>query len=516
MGLVFIGQFTFLQRTFKPSWRPATGLAGAPLLGIVFGLGWTPCIGPTLAVVLALSADSGSAGRGALLGLAYCIGLGIPFLLVALGFGWAANAIAFVRRHIRAVNIIGGALLIVDRPAHGVGPLDHLDVRVAGGDQWFRPRDLTLSERMPRPARTPASIRCARLTTTTARRRRAATVRTQPNARTSSAGLCASVAGASSRACARRCSCCCCSRSRRCRARSCRSARATRTASRSTSPTTPTSRRCSTTFQMFDVYTSAVVLGDLPAAVRLAHRLHHPAHQAPPRGAARAAAEDARAALAARRLHRARPAVPAGVDREAAADAAIAPRRDAAEAGGLPGRAVRAARRGIRLGRARLPARDRQPGLPHRARRRARRRRHRRRLRLRGPARRRRGAVVRQHARRLRLVQPGPLLRPTTSLEPYRLTPRRARRGLRDREPRRARAADRLHGARDRAGRATASPRTRTSRSTSRCDVYGTDIYLLGNGYAPTITVRTPTARSCSPTRCRSCRRTRTSPRSAS
>ncbi|BDZ54407.1 cytochrome c biogenesis CcdA family protein [Agromyces marinus] len=113
MGLVFIGQFTFLQRTIKPSWRPATGLAGAPLLGVVFGLGWTPCIGPTLAVVLALSADSASAGRGALLGLAYCVGLGIPFVLVALGFGWAANALAFVRRHIRAVNLIGGALLIL-------------------------------------------------------------------------------------------------------------------------------------------------------------------------------------------------------------------------------------------------------------------------------------------------------------------------------------------------------------------------------------------------------------------
>ncbi|MBT2500716.1 sulfite exporter TauE/SafE family protein [Agromyces sp. ISL-38] len=113
MGLVFIGQFTFLQRTIKPSWRPATGLAGAPLLGIVFGLGWTPCIGPTLAVVLALSADSASAGRGALLGLAYCIGLGIPFLLVALGFGWVTGSLAFLRRHIRAINIIGGSLLML-------------------------------------------------------------------------------------------------------------------------------------------------------------------------------------------------------------------------------------------------------------------------------------------------------------------------------------------------------------------------------------------------------------------
>lgn len=113
MGLVFIGQFSFLQRTMKPSWRPATGLAGAPLLGIVFGLGWTPCLGPTLASIIALSYGAGSPARGALLAFVYCLGLGIPFLLVALGLSWVTGSIAFLKRHIRTINIVGGALLVV-------------------------------------------------------------------------------------------------------------------------------------------------------------------------------------------------------------------------------------------------------------------------------------------------------------------------------------------------------------------------------------------------------------------
>jgi cytochrome c-type biogenesis protein len=113
MGLVFVGQFTFMQRTIKPGWAPRTGLIGAPLLGVVFALGWTPCLGPTLAAINLLSIQSGSAWQGMWLGVAYCIGLGIPFLLVALGAGWASGAIRAVKRHMRIVNIIGGAILIV-------------------------------------------------------------------------------------------------------------------------------------------------------------------------------------------------------------------------------------------------------------------------------------------------------------------------------------------------------------------------------------------------------------------
>jgi cytochrome c-type biogenesis protein len=113
VGLAFLGRLPFLQRTARLSVRPAAGLAGAPLLGVVFGLGWTPCLGPTLGAVLSLAYAEGTAGRGALLSVAYCLGLGVPFVLVALGARWAVGATSFLRRHAAAVTRVGGAVLVV-------------------------------------------------------------------------------------------------------------------------------------------------------------------------------------------------------------------------------------------------------------------------------------------------------------------------------------------------------------------------------------------------------------------
>ena len=113
LGIVLIGGFDFAQRTSRLNIKPSAGLVGAPLLGIVFGLGWTPCIGPTLGAVLNLAFDTGSVGRGAFLAVVYSIGLGLPFVLAAAGFSWATKSIGFVKKNIRAFNITGGVLLIV-------------------------------------------------------------------------------------------------------------------------------------------------------------------------------------------------------------------------------------------------------------------------------------------------------------------------------------------------------------------------------------------------------------------
>jgi cytochrome c-type biogenesis protein len=115
LGLLFFGafdRFTFTGRIFRPQFRPRAGLIGAPLLGATFGLGWLPCIGPTLLAVFSLSATTGTAGRGALLAFVYALGLGIPFLIVAFAVQRGVAVFGFARRHARLVAQIGGVLLI--------------------------------------------------------------------------------------------------------------------------------------------------------------------------------------------------------------------------------------------------------------------------------------------------------------------------------------------------------------------------------------------------------------------
>jgi cytochrome c-type biogenesis protein len=114
MALVFIGLVPGLQRDIRIHRVPRLGLAGAPVLGAIFGLGWTPCLGPTLSgVMIIASSTGGTAVRGYLLVLVYCLGLGLPFLLIALGARWTVRTSGWLRRHSRTLQLAGGGLLFV-------------------------------------------------------------------------------------------------------------------------------------------------------------------------------------------------------------------------------------------------------------------------------------------------------------------------------------------------------------------------------------------------------------------
>ncbi|MDF3049283.1 MAG: cytochrome c biosis protein transrane region [Pseudonocardia sp.] len=113
MGAAFVGVIPALQRERRAHWVPRAGVWGAPLLGAVFGLGWVPCVGPTLAGVVAVAAGTGGGSlRGVVLTLAYCAGLGLPFVAMALGASRAVRALGWLRRHTRGIQVGGGVLLV--------------------------------------------------------------------------------------------------------------------------------------------------------------------------------------------------------------------------------------------------------------------------------------------------------------------------------------------------------------------------------------------------------------------
>ncbi|MFC8583976.1 cytochrome c biogenesis CcdA family protein [Streptomyces sp. NPDC090109] len=138
MGVFFLGLMPwFTQREFRFHRKPVAGLVGAPLLGALFGIGWTPCIGPTLASVNALALEQASAGRGAILAFAYCLGLGVPFVLAAIAFRKALGAFGWVKRHYTWVMRIGGGMMIVTGVLLLTGAWDSMVATMQGWSNGF-------------------------------------------------------------------------------------------------------------------------------------------------------------------------------------------------------------------------------------------------------------------------------------------------------------------------------------------------------------------------------------------
>jgi cytochrome c-type biogenesis protein len=136
VGIAFLGAVPWMQRDWRVHRVPAVGLAAAPLLGVLFGLGWTPCIGPTLSAISSLAVNEASAERGALLSFFYCLGLGLPFVVAALAYRRMLGAIGWVRRHQQWITRLGGLMLIAVGVLLVTGMWDALvdDIR-----NWFFP-----------------------------------------------------------------------------------------------------------------------------------------------------------------------------------------------------------------------------------------------------------------------------------------------------------------------------------------------------------------------------------------
>ena len=113
LGIIFAGGIPALQRDFLPQWKTRAGVWGSPFLGIVFAIGWVPCVGPTLVAVQTLALSAQDPARAAVLGVAYWLGLALPFVVVALLLGRILPALGWVRRHIKTINVAGGALLVL-------------------------------------------------------------------------------------------------------------------------------------------------------------------------------------------------------------------------------------------------------------------------------------------------------------------------------------------------------------------------------------------------------------------
>jgi cytochrome c-type biogenesis protein len=138
MGIFFLGLMPWLtQREFRFHKRPVAGLVGAPVLGALFGIGWTPCIGPTLASVNALAFDQASAGRGAILTIAYCVGLGVPFVVAAVAFRKALGAFGWVKRHYVWVMRVGGGMMIATGLLLLTGAWDSIVQEMQGWSNGF-------------------------------------------------------------------------------------------------------------------------------------------------------------------------------------------------------------------------------------------------------------------------------------------------------------------------------------------------------------------------------------------